>query len=60
MESINDRGTPIAEQQKDVEMDDTQSGLEDEVKEKKEKQESLFWSKIPIIFKFYSNKENPL
>ena len=59
MESINDRGTPIAEQQKDFEMDDTISRLEDEVKENKEKQESPFWSKIPIIDKFYSNKENP-
>ena len=59
MESISDRGTPIAEQQKDFEMDDTKSRLEDEVKENKEKQESPFWSKIPIIDKFYSNKENP-
>ena len=60
MEGINDRGTPIAEQQKDVEMDDTlKAQLEDEVKENKEEQESPFWSKIPIIDKFFSKKENP-
>ena len=40
MESINDRGTPIAEQQKGVEMKDTKSWLEDEVKENNERQES--------------------
>ena len=60
MESINDRGTPIAEKQKDVEMEDTKSRLEDKVKENKEKQESSFWSKIHIIDKVYSNRENYL
>ena len=40
-------------------MDNTESRLEDEVKENKEKQESPFWSKIPIINNFFSNKENP-
>ena len=60
MESINDRGTPIAEQQKDVEMDDTKSRLEDKVKEDKEKQESSFWSEIHIIDKVYNNRENHL
>ena len=59
MESINDQGTPIAEQQKGVEMKDTKSWLEDEVKENNERQESPCWSKISIIDKFYSNKENP-
>ena len=57
-ESINEN-TPIAEQQKGVEMKDTKSWLEDEVKENNERQESPCWSKISIIDKFYSNKENP-
>ena len=55
MESINDR----AEQQKGVEVKDTKSWLEDEVKENNERQASPCWSKIPIIDKFYSNIKNP-
>ena len=40
-------------------MEDTLKALlEDEVKENKEKQESPFWSKIPIIDKFFGKKEN--
>ena len=40
-------------------MEDTLKALlEDEVKENKEKQESPFWSKIPIVDKFFSKKEN--
>ena len=40
-------------------MEDTNARLEDEVQESKEKQESPFWSKIPIINKFFGKKENP-
>ena len=41
MESINKK-TLLAEQQKDVEMEDTASRLEDEVKTNNEKQKSPF------------------
>ena len=40
-------------------MEDTNARLEDEVKENKEKQESPFWSKTPIIDKFFGKKESP-
>mgnify|MGYP000656998445 CR=1 FL=1 len=40
-------------------MDNTESRLEDEVKENKEKQESPFWSKTPIIDKFFGKRESP-
>ena len=58
MESINET-TPMAEQQKVVEMEDTKARLEDEVKEDKEKQESPFWSKIPIMNKLFGKRESP-
>ena len=37
----------------------TKARLEDEPKENKEKQESPFWSKTPIIDKFFGKKESP-
>ena len=40
-------------------MEDTNARLEDEVKENKEKQESAFWSKTPIIDKFFGKRESP-
>ena len=40
-------------------MEDTNARLEDEVKENKEKQESPFWSKTPIIDKFFGKRESP-
>ena len=40
-------------------MEDTKARLEDEVIEDKEKQESPFWSKIPIMNKFFGKRESP-
>ena len=51
VESVN-QNTPVEEQQKDVQMEDTKARLEDEVKENKGKQESSFWSKTPFLDKF--------
>ena len=40
-------------------MEGTNARLEDEVKENKEKQESAFWSKTPIIDKFFGKRGSP-
>ena len=58
MESVNEN-TPVDEQQKDVEMEDTKTRLEYEVKENKGKQESPFWSKIPFLDRLVGKKEDP-
>ena len=58
VESVNEN-TPVEEQRKDVEMEDTKKWLEDEVKENKRKQESPFWSKIPFMDKLVGRKEDP-
>ena len=58
VESVN-QNTPIEEQQKDVQMEDTKARLEDEAKENKGKQESSFWSKITFLHKFVGKNENP-
>ena len=40
-------------------MEDKTARMEDEVKANKEKQESPFWSKTPIIDKFFGKRESP-